>query len=475
MTGFKKSDYFIVLRGRESRSHGEGSNGNMGCIKETRPGHVGPVKSLQTSLYSIEMKAVNAPEHRFENLYGMLNKWNLGQSWTWVNKCAASGIDRQSAHQFGRRLEAELNELESQLKTDRYHARGIRRTHIDKADGGKRPLGIPTVRDKLLQTLCSRILESIWEPEFIATSFGYRRGKGPKDASRHLREELHRARYTWIVEADIKGFFDHIDHEQLLKMLEQRISDKRFTGLIRKWLKAGIMETGQPTLHPTEGTVQGGTISPILANIYLHNVLDEWFEKVVKQHIEGESHLVRYADDFVCAFRYKSDAERFMKALGKRMEKFGLELAPGKTRLLRFSRFASAQNSSFDFLGFTYRWETSRNGKDIVTRKTSAKRLRKTIQNTKQWIREHRDCRLRKLFELLNQKLRGYYNYYGIIGNSKQLSKYHGILMKLLYKWLNRRSQRKSFNWPEFLHKTKWYGLIKPYIVPDSTQMNLFA
>lgn len=442
--------------------------------KETNAGHVGLEKHLQTSLRALERKAKTSPHHRFENLYKLLNKWTLAQSWRTINKSAASGVDKVSARAFAKNLSTEVSLLENQLIKGNYRANLVRRTYIPKATGGERPLGIPTVRDKLLQTTCKQILEAIYEPKFYEFRFGYRRGTGPKDAVKHLAKSLNFGKYGYVVEADIKGYFQNIKHQDLMKMLAHDINDKPFLNLVEKWLKAGILLEDKSIEVATSGTPQGGVISPILANIYLHYVLDIWFEKVVKKHLDGEAMMVAYADDFVCAFRFKTDAQRFMIALEKRFKKFGLELAKEKTNLIRYSRFSKETNGTVDFLGFSFRWQTSRKGKDIITHTTSKKRFQTSVRNIKQWLKENRHNRIRKLTDMLNVKLRGYYNYYGVIGNMQMLKKMDRIVKLQLYKWLNRRSQRHSFNWCEFNTKLRTlYPLQQPFIETQNHQMML--
>ena len=440
----------------------------MNHSKETNAGRVGSVKHLQTSLSGIEMKARYSKDHKFENLYTLLNEWNLLQSWEYINQKASSGIDGVSAKEFKANLSEEALQLEKELKSGGYRANLVRRTLISKPNGDKRPLGILTVRDKLLQTLCSKILEAIYEPKFSDRRYGYRKRKGAKDAVKHLCKDLNFGKYGYVVEADIKGYFVNIDHEKLIEMLEHDISDKRFIGLIKKWLKAGIMTEKNIVEKLHKGTPQGGVISPILANIYLHYILDVWFEKVVKKHLKGESMMLAYADDFVCAFRYLDDAERFMKALEKRFNKFGLELSKEKTNLIKFSRFSKDRNGSFDFLGFTFKWIVSRKGKDIINTSTSKVKFNASMQKLKQWLKENRNLRLRKLIGLLNKKLKGYYNYYGVIGNSKMLKKMDRIIKKLLFKWMNRRSQRRSFNWDQFNHKINNHYPIQKIFIESS-------
>ena len=252
---------------------------------------------MPTSLRGIAEKSARDSEHRFGNLFGLLNSSFLLDSWRYLNKSAAPGIDRVDAREYGQDLEGQVEDLVARLKTGRYHAKLVRRQYIPKGKNEHRPLGIPSVEDKLLQTGVKRILEAIYEPKFRDCSFGYRHGIGPQDAVKDLTEALQFGRYSYIVEADISGYFEHIDHEVLLAMISEHIADKPFLRLIRKWLKAGVLETDGQVIHPTTGTPQGGVVSPVLANIYLHYALDEWFEEVVKEHSEGEAYLCRYADD----------------------------------------------------------------------------------------------------------------------------------------------------------------------------------
>jgi RNA-directed DNA polymerase len=422
----------------------------MSRSKKTNAGHVGSEKHLPTSLSGIERKAKQDKHHKFENLYRLLNRYTIGDCWPLINKKASCGIDKINAKMYEKSLSDELRKLEEDLISNKYRSAGIRETFIAKANGSKRPLGIPIIKDKLLQTACSKIIEAIYEPKFYGFRFGYRRNMGAKDAVKELSKSLNFGKYSYIVEADIKGYFENINHDMLIKMLEHDIADRRFIELVRKWLKAKIHKENGKVETPQKGTPQGGVISPVLANIYLHYVLDLWFEKVVKKHMKSDSLLIAYADDFVCAFRYKEDAEKFMGALERRFKKFGLELAKEKTKLIRFSRFDKANSDSFDFLGFTFMWGKSRTGKDIIKLRTSKKKFNQSARAIKVWIKENRNCRMQKLIDLLNDKLRGYYNYYGVIGNSKMLIKMENVVKGLLFKWLNRRSQRRSFSKPTF-------------------------
>lgn len=460
----RESDQLIILCGRESRLHGEGVDGSMDSAKETLTGHAGSEQLMPTSLQGISQKAKQFKKYRFRNLYRLLNYHSLLSAWKDINKRAAAGVDKVTAKEFAENLDTNISEIADKLKGKRYRTKLVRRVKIPKENGKFRPLGIPAMADKLVQSSASKILEAIYEQDFLTGSHGYRPGIGPQTAVRNLTNELQHNKYSYIVEADIRGFFNNIDHNWLVKMLEERINDQTFIRLIQKWLKAGVLEEDGKIVHPTTGTPQGGIISPILANIYLHYVLDIWFEKKVKPNCEGEAYICRFADDFVCAFRYKRDAERFYQVLGKRLQRFGLELAEEKTNIIRFTRFRKEKHSSFEFLGFEFYWGVSVRGKDIIKRRTARKKLRKSLLALKEWCKENRNNRLVKIVEELNIKLRGYYNYYGIIGNFDSINIFYQNAKRILYKWLNRRSQRRSFNWNEFQTTLSRYPILWPRI-----------
>ena len=417
-----------------------------------------------TSLRGIANTAASDKGYRFRNLFGLLNLGFLWWCWQFVNKRAAPGVDREDARMYEANLLPNIEQLVEAVKTGWYRANLILRRYIPKLNGKLRPLGIPTVADKLLQMGVAKILEAIYEADFLGCSFGYRPGKGALDAVMELSRTLQNGPYHYLVEADIKGFFDHIDHEQLLAMLAERIDDKPFLKLIRKWLKAGILEADGQVIHPATGTPQGGIVSPILANLYLHHALDVWFEETVKAHCRGAAYLCRYADDFVCAFEDKTDAERFDRVLGKRLGRFGLELAEDKTHLLRFSPVARRQSVAFEFLGFEFRWGVSRWRKPIIKRRTAAKKYRASLAKLKEWCQQHAHLPKRVLFAKLNVKLRGYYQYYGIRGNYERLSDFCHHAQRILFKTLNRRSQRRSYNWQGFRELLKLFPLLRPRI-----------
>ena len=440
------------------------------------PDNVGLDKGEPTSLRGIAKRARACKTTRFGNLYRELNVEMLHHCWRDLNKKAASGVDRITAQDYEVNLESNIENLVERLKSKRYRAKLVRRHYIPKANGKLRPLGIPALEDKLVQLGCAKVLNAIYEQDFLPNSYGYRPGKSAKDAVMDLGFNLQYGKLGWVVEADIKGFFDNLDHDWLLKMLSLRINDRALLDLIRKWLKAGILDTDGQILSPDSGTPQGGVISPILANVYLHYVLDYWFEKIVKKYCMGEAIVVRYADDFVCAFRYREDAERFYKVLPKRLKKFGLEVAPEKTRLLRFSRYQAGLPNGFAFLGFEMCWGKDWTGVLRVRRRTERKKLQGAKRRMKEWIRGNRHLKGRRFIVGLNRRLVGHYNYYGLRGNLDSLHSFYVWAIKTAYKWLNRRGgKRSSFNWACFRQALKKLGVALPRITEKRRRHVVFA
>ena len=420
---------------------------------------------MRTSLQGRAEQAKSQAKSRFRTLYGRRNEALLRDCWRDIRKDAAYGVDEVSAQAYERDLDDNISHLVEQLKRKSYRAKLVRRHYIPKGDGQLRPLGIPAVEDKLLQLAVTRLLTAIYEQDFLRCSDGYRPHIGALDAVDKLTIKRQFGRYNWVVEADIKGFFDNIDHDWMIRMLAERIDDQALLRLIKNWLKAGVLDTDGKVMHPVTGTPQGGIVSPILANVYLHYALDLWFEKVVKPSCRGEACLIRYADDFVCAFERQPEAERFYTMLGQRLGKFGLELSAEKTRVIPFSRQPPEPKTSFEFLGFECRWDKDRAGKDHVTRRTARKKLRNSLKRFTQWCRENRNLRLGVLFARLNAKLRGYYNYYGVPGNSAGLKQFFSQALGILKKWLNRRSQRRSYNWAGYTELLAHFNVARPRIV----------
>jgi group II intron reverse transcriptase/maturase len=419
----------------------------------------------QTSLQGIANKAAQDKTYRFRNLFGVLTAGFLFWCWDFINRRASAGVDKLDAIAYEDNLIGNIQQLAQQVKEGTYRAKLVLRKYIPKAGGKLRPLGIPAIADKLLQLAVVKILEAIYEQDFLSCSYGYRPGTSAHKAIKDLTGELKSGKYHVVVEADIKGFFNAINHDLLMDMLAKRIDDKPFLKLIRKWLKAGILETDGQVLHPLMGTPQGGNVSPILANIYLHNVLDVWFDEIVRTHCVGRIYLCRFADDFVCAFQYEKDAQRFYQALIQRLASFGLEVAEDKTQIIEFSHCKAKLKTKFDFLGFEFRWGVNRWGKPILKRRTSRDKLRASIVKFKAWFQKHSALPKKILFAKLNSKLLGYYNYYGVSGNFQSLNNFVYQVKGLLFKGLNRRSQRKSYNWKGFKELVKGFEIAKPRIL----------
>jgi RNA-directed DNA polymerase len=400
----------------------------------------------QTFLRAIAEKAHTDKHHRLGDLYRWLNRDVLRLCFFQLRKDAASGVDGVTYQEYERNLEANLEDLEGRLRRKAYRARLVRRKYIPKGNGKMRPLGIPALEDKLVQTVVTQILLAIFEMDFLPCSYGYRPGVSAHDAIRALTQELQFGSYNFVYEADIKGFFENIRWDWLERMLKQRIADGALLNLVRKWLRAGILEEDGRVVHPQTGTPQGGIISPVLANIYLHYALDLWFERVVRPGQRGQCRLIRYADDFVVGFEYRHEAEAFDQALRTRLAQFGLELAADKTKTLRFGRNGGPHNGRFDFLGFEFYWQPDREGKPRVKRRTATKKYLAGRQRIREWIRENRHRPVRQIMKTLRAKLQGTWNYYGLIGNYRRMQLLYEETNRTLHKWLNRRSQRRSFS-----------------------------
>lgn len=439
------------------------------------PDIVGLEHHEPTSLRAIAIKAKSHRQHRFQDLYRHIDADLLRHCWRDLNKKAARGVDDMTASEYAEDLDTRIEALVERLATKRYRTKLVRRVYIPKENGKERPLGIPALEDKLVQLAASKLLTAIYEADFLGSSYGYRPGRGAGDAVRDLTFDLQYGSYGYVVEADIKGFFDHVDHDWLLTMLKERIDDGAFLGLIRKWLKAGILEPDGSIIDPDTGTPQGGIISPVLANIYLHYAVDLWFERKVKSACRGEALISRYADDFVCAFRFQDDAERFYRVLPKRLEKFGLEVAAEKTRCLRFSRFHPSMKRRFTFLGFEFYWTLDRAGESRVKRRTAPKKLQGACRRIKEWIKESRHLPGREFFRGLNRRLRGHYNYYGLRGNSRALYRFYHWAIACTFKWLNRRGgKRRSFTWASFTGVLERVRIARPQIT-EVARRRVFA
>jgi group II intron reverse transcriptase/maturase len=435
----------------------------------------------QTFLRAIAEKARRQPQYRFRDLYRQLNPEVLRLSFFRLRKDAASGVDGVTFQDYERNLERNLKDLVERLKRKAYRARLVRRKYIPKGNGKLRGLGIPVLEDKLLQMAAAQILLAIYEGDFAPCSFGYRTGLNAHDAIKVLSEELQFGGINFVVEADIKGFFDNIRHDWMLRMLELRIDDRAFLNLVCKWLRAGILEEDGRVLHPVTGTPQGGVISPVLANIYLHYALDQWFEKKFKPRQRGRCRMVRYADDFVAAFEYRHEAQAFEQELKGRLAKFGLEVAADKTKMLRFGSNGGEHNGRFEFLGFEFYWEPDRQGRPRVKRRTASKKMRAGVQRVKEWIKGKRHQKQGKVMGTLRAKLQGTWNYYGLIGNGQRMKQFYDQTCRIVFKWLNRRSQRRSLTWQAFNRLLIRFDVPRPRIVerpgsrrPCQLELSLF-
>jgi group II intron reverse transcriptase/maturase len=398
-------------------------------------------------------------------LYRQLNEEVLRLCFYRLRKEAASGVDGVSFQEYERHLEANLKDLVRRLKNKAYRARLVRRKYIPKGGGKFRGLGIPVLEDKIVQMAAAQLLLAIYEVDFLPCSYGYRVGLGAHDAIKALTEELQWGGHHFVHEADIAGFFDHVQWDWMVQMLEQRIDDRAFIQLICKWLRAGILEEDGKVIHPQTGTPQGGVISPVLANIYLHYALDLWFERKIKPRQQGRCALFRYADDFIVAFNRRGEAEAFARELKERLAKFGLEVAADKTKTLRFGYNGGEHNGRFDFLGFEFYWEPDRKGRPRVKRRTASKKLLAGVKKVTEWIRTHRHEPQNKLMRTLRAKLTGTWNYYGLIGNGKRMKQFYYQTCRIVFKWLNRRSQRKSLTWRAFRHLLDRFEVPPPHIV----------
>jgi RNA-directed DNA polymerase len=411
--------------------------------------------NVSTKLQRIANKAKESPKVAFTNLAHHIDVEFLREAYKQTRKGGAVGVDGQTADAYAERLDANLMVLHDVFKSGEYKAPPVRRIHIPKGDGRKtRPIGIPTFEDKVLQKAVVMVLEQIYEQDFMECSYGFRPGRSALQAAYALREKMMEMGGGWVIELDIQDFFGSLDHKQLRLILERRVRDGVMRRVIDKWLKAGAMEEGR-LIRSEAGSPQGGVVSPIMANAFLHEVMDMWFESEVKPRLQGHAFMMRYCDDMVAVFSHEDDARKVMRVLPKRFGKYGLSLHPEKTRLTRFKRPAAKgggrENSSFDFLGFRFYWSRSRNGYWVIQRKTSSDRLKRAVKAVYQWCRRNRHEPMKEQRAMLALKLRGHYGYYGVTGNFASLAAFRRRAGEAWFKWLNRRSQKKHISWNQFV------------------------
>lgn len=428
--------------------------------------------SVSTRQQKIAAQAQQAPERSFTSLNHHIDIDWLREAYRRTRKDGAPGIDRVTAEEYAVNLEANLLALLDRAKSGRYRAPPVRRVHIPKGDGSEtRPIGIPTFEDKILQRAVTMVLEPIYEQDFLDCSFGFRPGRNQHQALQVVWKGLMDDGGGWVIEVDIRKYFDTLDKAQLRTFLDRRVRDGVLLRLIGKWLNAGVWEAGRVT-QPEAGTPQGGVISPLLSNIYLHEVLDTWFEGTVKPHLYGRGFLIRFADDALMVFTDERDARRVMEVLPKRFEKYGLTLHPEKTKLVEFRPPRPSADSkgppdgpgsgSFDLLGFTHFWAKSRKGNWVVKQKTAKDRFSRAVRTIAKWCRSHRHDPVMEQWQMLCKKLEGHNGYYGITGNSYALVRYRQAVWATWVAWLRRRSQKASKPWAWFDQLKKRYPLPPP-------------
>ena len=425
--------------------------------------------TVSPALQQIAEQAVRYPDGAFENLAYLIDAELLRVAFHRLNPKSSPGCDGETWARYATDLAANLQDLYARLRTQRYRAQPVERVWLDKEDGKQRPIGKPVLEDKIVQRAVTLILEAIYEPAFYWFSYGFRRGKRPQAALPELRERCMGMNINWILDADVSGFFDSIAHALLLDVIRKRVTDKNMLRLVGKWLNAGVLDEGQ--LHyPETGTPQGGVISPMLANIFLHEVLDDWFVKEVQPRMKGRCFLIRFADDFVIGFEFEEDARRVMEVLPKRFGRYHLTIHPEKTKLVKFGKPASrteaaSGNDTFDFLGFTHYWTKSLRGHWVIKRKTAKKRLRRAKVRLWQWCRWNMHEPIEYQYRKLCQKLKGHYAYYGIRGNSRRLDAVYEHVRRAWRYWLSRRSSKSHISWAKFVAFLERWPLPRPRLV----------
>jgi RNA-directed DNA polymerase len=445
--------------------------------RETREGALNPVNLSTKRQWIAEL----ARSKRGEALYALHHvidlEW-MKEAWRLTRKDGAAGIDGVAAADYEANLQANLEDLLGRIKSGRYRAPPVRRAYIPKADGTRRPLGIPTLEDKVAQRAIVMVLEQVYEQDFLDCSYGFRPARTAHQALQALRNACMDGRLRWVLDVDIRKYFDTISHEHLRAFLDQRITDGVIRRMIDKWLKAGVLEDGH-LHHATQGSPQGGVISPLLANIFLHHVLDEWYASEVRPRLRGKSTLVRYADDFVMAFAEVRDAERVRAVLGKRLERYGLMLHADKTRFVDFrpqrpdgDSHPGTGGTTFDFLGFTHVWGKSQRGYDVVRQLTAKSRLARGLAAVSDWCRHHRHLPITAQHRHLSVMARGHYAYYGMSGNIRRVRRYGHQLVRTWKKWLSRRDNESTFCWSQMTALLARRPLPKPSITRRYTAVS---
>lgn len=466
----------------------EGEAGHN-VLLEGNTGETSSSPTVGTKLQRIAEQAIQYPEMQFTTLAHLLDQEWLREAYRRTNKSSAPGCDGVTAAEYAEHLDENLRDLHERLRSGRYIPPPVKRTWLPKDDGSQRPIGKPTFEDKIVQRAVSMLLEEIYEQDFYDFSSGFRRGRSPHQALHDLRERCRTMNVHWVLDADVSGFFDHIDHRWLQELLQRRVKDGSIRRLIGRWLKAGVLD-GVDLTYSDEGTPQGGVISPLLANIFLHYVLDEWFVREIQPRLKGRAFLIRFADDFVIGCELEVDARRLMEVLPKRFAKHGLTIHPGKTKLIEFGRprnrppaqgttsaspntppaskpgeESGSGKGTFDFLGFTHYGARSRKGFWVIQRRTSRKRLKRRQKSFWQWCRENRHLPLEEQYAMLCRKLRGFYQYAGIRGNQRAMEAVLEALKRTWRYWLSRRSHKSAIPWDSFAKLLERCPLPRPRII----------
>lgn len=421
----------------------------------------------ETQIAKIATKARSNVNEIFTSLSHYLTEEYLISSFRKLRKSAATGIDGETCEDYELNLLASIQSLHERLKSGQYKAPNIRRTWIDKGGGKKRPLGISTTEDKIVQRAVTDILNHIYEQDFYDLSYGFRIKRSAHQALDKVRRGCMNRKIKYVLDADIQGCFDNFDHHVLRELLAKRVKDKGLLRLIDQWLKVGIID-GNSMHRNSQGTPQGNIISPLLCNVYLHYVLDQWMMDTVRPLLKGEIFMIRYADDFVIGFEFQEDALKVMNTLPKRMNKYGLSIHPDKTKLVDFNPYGKVKTPTIDFLGFTHYWAKSKKGTLVVKRRTTAKGLNKGIKKIEDCCRDYRHERLKIQYKKLKSKLHGLYQYYGVRSNFKALKAFYNAVKKRWYYWLNRRSQTNSYTWKGYKKLLEYFVFPRPRIIHNN-------
>lgn len=427
--------------------------------------------SMSTGLDRIAELARENKERQFTSIAHLLTVEALEQAWTSLRKDAGAGVDGVTYEEYGEHVRENLQQLHDRLKSGRYRAQSLRRVYIPKEAGGQRPISIPVLEDKIVQRAVLEVLNAIYEQDFLECSYGFRPGRNAQQALDEVGRVICQRPMRYVLEADICAYFDTIVRKQLVELIEKRVRDGSILRLIGKWINVGVLEDGRLLLTQT-GVGQGQVISPLLANIYLHYVLDEWFESVVKPRLRGQAYEIRYADDFILCFQFREDAEKVFAVLQQRFEKYGLTLHPAKTRLIEFGREALStweakagpKPETFDFLGFTHICRRSRRGNFTIHVRTMRKRLRRSLVRVSAWCQRHRHDPIAEQWRTLNAILRGHYQYYGRPTNFRSLWAFYRGVRRTWRKWLNRRTRGRSLPWHVYGELLNAHPLRRPYI-----------